>query len=80
MGWNAFAYCGNLKTLSFPATLQELQGSRMDGLSKLTAYEVAEECSSYYTLDGVLFARLETGVQLWAYPGGPGRNGLYHAR
>ena len=66
IGYRAFENCSKVKKITIPAQVSEIATLAFCGCSSLTAFTVAEENSSYCSLNGVLY---DKAVQtLLCYP------------
>lgn len=75
--WSVFYGCSNLETVSLPATLTSMSEQVFYGCHKLQMINVAEACSKYKSIGGVLYNQdgntlvvLPPGLKSYVVPGG----------
>ena len=68
IGEAAFSQCEKLESITIPAGVTEIGDYAFDGCYSLTAFQAAEENSSYKAVEGVLYSK--DGKVLLLYPAG----------
>ena len=66
IGDSAFSYCSALTEVSIPASVTSIGSKAFQGCNKMTAFDVADENTSYCDVDGVLYT--EDMTTLIKYP------------